>query len=421
VTTDQDRHRKLAQTLGPGLITGAADDDPSGIATYSQAGAQFGFGMLWTVVLTLPLMIAIQSVAGRIGRVTGCGLASNMRKIFPRWAVVVVVVLLLVANIVNIAADLTAMGAAADLVWPEPVDHLYVVVFAVISLLLQVFLPYDRYVRVLKWLTLALLAYVAVVFVVGADWGQVLRGALVPHFRLDGAAITMIVAVFGTTISPYLFFWQSSQEVEEIHNHRGEHALREAPAEAPEELRRIRYDTEFGMLFSNLVAFFVMLTTAVTLHAAGASEITTAADAAAALRPVAGDFAFALFALGIIGTGFLAVPVLAGSAAYAVAEAMGWRSGLAHRVKEAAGFYSVLVIAVLGGVALDFTGVDPIRALIGAAVINGVVAPVIMAVSMVIASRADVMGRFTATRLQRVLGWLATAVMAAAALALVFV
>jgi Mn2+/Fe2+ NRAMP family transporter len=408
----------LLQELGPGLVTGAADDDPSGIATYSQAGARFGFGMLWTVIATWPLMVGIQSIVARIGRVTGRGLAANMRQVFPGWFVAVVVLLLLVANTVNLAADLSAMGAAVALVAPPAWERFYTVGFGVLSLLLQLFVPYRRYVPILKWLTLSLLAYVAVAFTVRIPWERALVATLTPQLSFDHDSAAMLVAVLGTTISPYLFFWQASQEVEEIDAAAGEHPLREDPAEAPPELDRIRADTEIGLLFTNLVFFFIVLTTAVTLHAAGVRQIDTAAQAANALRPIAGDFAFGLFALGIVGTGLLAVPVLAGSAAYAVSEALGWRYGLGRRVREAGGFYGVIAAATLGGLLLDFSPVDPIRALLWAAVINGVVSAPIMAVAMIVAARPAIMGPFVITPLQTALGWLATLVMAAAAVAL---
>ena len=404
-------------SLGPGLITGAADDDPSGIATYSQAGAQFGLNMLWTVVLTYPFMMVFQSICARIGRVTGKGLAANIRVSFSPRMANAVVLLLLIANILNIAADVASMGEAAQLVFGGG-RHLFTIGLAVGSLLLQVFVPYHLYVRYLKWLTLALFAYVAVAFTVHVPWGEVLHHTVLPHLTLDRSAATVIVAVFGTTISPYLFFWQSSEEVEDLKAHRGAHPLKDAPREAPAELKRIGWDTYAGMAYSNGIAFFIILSTAVTLHAAGVTNIQTAAQAASALRPVAGELAFALFALGIVATGLLAVPTLAGSAAYALSEARGWRAGLEKKLGDAPGFYAVIGLAIAAGVALDFSPIDPIKALFWSAVVNGVIAVPLMVVIMLLAMRKKVMGQFTATPIQRLLGWMATAVMAAASIAM---
>ena len=402
---------KVLRNLGPGLITGAADDDPSGIATYSQAGAQFGLNMLWTVVLTYPLMVAIQSISARIGRVTGHGLSTNLARVFPSWAVMGLVALLFIGNAINIGADLAAMGAAARLVtgWNE---HALTIGFAAVSLTLQVFVPYHRYVKLLKWLTMALFAYVAVVFTVKIDWAQVALHTIAPQLPKSGW-IVVVVAVFGTTISPYLFFWQSSEEVEE-EEAKGEAPLIEDPKKAREELERIRWDTLVGMGVSNLIAFFIILTTAVTLHAHGVTDIQTSAQAAEALRPVAGELAFFLFALGIVGTGLLAVPVLAGSVGYALGELRGWKCGLEHKPTEAKAFYIVIATAVVMGLLVDYSGLDPIKALFWSAVINGVISVPIMAAMMVVASRKAQMGIFVATPAQKIFGWLATAVMAAA-------
>ncbi|MEI9964349.1 MAG: divalent metal cation transporter [Caulobacteraceae bacterium] len=407
----------LLQRLGPGLITGAADDDPSGIATYSQAGAAFGLQMLWAMVLTFPLMAGVQLVAARIGRVTGHGLAANLKAVFPTWVVIVLVALLFIANTINIAADLAAMGEAAAMVlgWG---GRWHAIAFGVFSLLLQVLMPYHRYVKVLKWLTLVLFAYVAVVLVVHVDWAQVGLKIIMPGLKLDKTSITLIVAVFGTTISPYLFFWQSSQEVEEIDDNPDAESLLKTPREAVGELKRIRLDTYVGMAFSNVIAMSIMIATAATLNAHGQTDIQTASQAAEALRPVAGPLAFALFAVGIIGTGLLAVPVLAGSAAYAVAETQGWRSGLELKPKQAVGFYAIIGLAMLVGTALDFSSLDPIKALVWAAVINGVIAVPIMVVMMIVAGNKGRLGRFTSTPLELVLGWAATALMAAAAIAM---
>ncbi|CAN5595773.1 Nramp family divalent metal transporter [soil metagenome] len=402
------------KTLGPGLVTGAADDDPSGIATYSQAGSQFGFGLLWVPLFTYPLMAAIQMISARIGQVTGHGLATNIRRHCPAWMLYGIVALLLVANTINIAADIAAMGDALKLLVGGNAQF-YVVGFGVLSVLLQVLVPYQRYVRILKWLTLALLAYAATVFVVRIPWGEVLWHTLVPQLSGGPVFITMLVALLGTTISPYLFFWQASQEVEDQRADASAMPLRDAPAPyARQVLRRIRTDTVLGMGFSNLVAFSIMLTTAVTLHAHGGVDIQTSAQAANALRPVAGDLAFLLFSLGIIGTGLLAVPVLAGSAAYAMAGAFGWRNSLELKPRAAKRFYGIIALSTLAGVALTFTPIDPIKALLWSAVINGVLSVPIMVVMMWLAARSDVMGRLAVSGWLRAIGWLCTGVMAMA-------
>lgn len=405
--------------LGPGLITGAADDDPSGIATYSQAGAQFGFGMLWTVVFTYPLMVGIQIVSARIGRVTGHGLATNIRRHYPAPLLYFIVGLLLVANTVNIAADVAAMGDAVKLVAGGPA-HLYAIGFGLVSVLLQVFIPYTRYVRVLKWLTLALLAYVGTVFVVHIPWTQFLTKTFVfPQLPWKPGYTTTIVAVFGTTISPYLFFWQASQEVEDLRADPQARALRHASRdEARAGFRRIKVDTYIGMGFSNLVAFFIMLTTAVTLNTHGITDIQSSAQAALSLRPIAGEFAFVLFSLGIIGTGLLAVPVLAGSAAYAISGAFKWKNSLEDKPAVAPRFYAIIVVATLLGVGLVFAPIDPIKALYWSAVVNGVISVPIMAVMMLMAARTDIMGSLVVHRRLKILGWLCTAVMASAVTAM---
>lgn len=407
----------LLQKLGPGLITGAADDDPSGIATYSQAGAQFGYGLLWSVLFTTPLMVGIQTVSARIGRVTGHGLAANIRDHFPRPLLYVIVSLLLVANTINIAADLGAMGSALEILIGGKA-HIYTVFFALLILVLAIFIPFPRYAPILKWLTLSLFAYVGTIFAVQFSWSEALRGALLPHLSFKAEYISTLVAVLGTTISPYLFFWQASQEVEEQRAAPDQEPLRAAPEQARRHLRRIQIDTWIGMTFSNGVAFFIMLTTAVTLHVNGITDIQTSAQAAEALRPVAGEFAFLLFSLGIIGTGLLAVPVLAGSAAYAVSETFGWRIGLGLPLLEARGFYAILTAATVIGVGLDFSGIDPIKALLWSAIVNGVIAVPIMVIMMLLAVRPAVMGPFVIQRRLKFLGWFATAVMAAAVIAM---
>ncbi|MDR8032021.1 Nramp family divalent metal transporter [Burkholderia cenocepacia] len=400
--------------LGPGLITGAADDDPSGIGTYSQAGAQFGFELLWSLLLTYPLMTAIQLVSARIGRVTGKGLASNMRKHYPPWLLYGTVVLLITANVINIAADLSAMGAAVNLLLPGP-QQLYIVCLGGVSVVLQVFVPYDRYSRLLKWTALTLLAYVAVAVIVPVDWADVGRAIVRPHAQLSAAYLTTVVAVLGTTISPYLFFWQASQEVEELRSVPNQRPLRRVPHQAPAQLRRISFDTWFGMGVSNVIAFFIVLTAAATLNAHHI-DVKTSADAARALEPLAGHFAYVLFALGIVGTGLLALPVLAGSAAYAAAGTFRWRNSLALQLGVAPEFYAVIVLAIVGGIAFTFMHFDPIRALYWSAVINGVSAVPIMVVMMLMARSKRVMGEFAVRGALAWGGWIATLAMAIAAM-----
>ena len=410
------RSTSWLRKLGPGVITGAADDDPSGIATYSQAGAQFGFALGWTVVLTLPLMIAIQMISARIGRVTGHGLASNIRRHYPAPVLYAVVALLFVANTINVAADIAAMAESVHLVAGGP-TQLYAVAFGAVCLGLEVFMSYRKYVRYLKWLTLALFAYVGVVLSVDVQWGQVLAGIALPRVDLSAPALTLVVAIFGTTISPYLFFWQAAQEVEEsaaaASGRKGANA-----ASTGRQLQRIELDTIAGMTFSNLIALAIIVSAAATLHPAGITHIESSAQAAEALRPIAGPFAFALFCLGIVGTGMLAVPVLAGSAAYAVAETFRWKHGLDLKPHQARGFYAIVALATAGGVGLNFLGIDPIRALVWAAVINGVAAVPIMAVMMLLAADRRVLGKFTVRRWLKLAGWLAMATMAAAVVAM---
>ena len=408
--------------LGPGLITGAADDDPSGIATYSQAGAQFGNSMLWTVLFTYPLMVGIQMVSARLGFFTGKGLAANIKGVFPKSILFGIVGLLLIANTINIAADIAAMGGALKLLLGGSV-HLYCVGFGLLCLVMQVYLSYQNYVRYLKWLTLALLSYVAVVFTLHVHWEAAAREMLLPHLELNHDTITIIVAVFGTTISPYLFFWQAAQEMEDLRSPSGPHGgnarLPHTSDVARKHMRRIRWDTYVGMGFSNLIAFFIILSAAATLHLAGIVDIQTSAQAAEALRPLGGPAAFLLFSLGIIGTGMLAVPVLAGSAAYAVAESLDWESGMDRKLQEARGFYGIIGVATLGGVLLNFTHLDPVRALVWSAEINGIIAVPIMAVMMILASRPDVMGDFVIRPRLRRLGWAATVVMAVTVAAMI--
>ncbi len=408
--------RRYLRQLGPGLITGAADDDPSGIATYSQAGAQFGYSLLWSLVFTLPLMTAIQIVSARIGYVSGQGLAANMKRAFPRPVLLLLVGLLLVANTLNIAADIAAMGEALRLLLGGSA-HVYALTFGLASVVMQVFLPYQSYVRWLKWLTLALLAYVGVVGVLHLDWADVLWRTIRPELSWNRDMLLTLIAVFGTTISPYLFFWQAGQEMEDRRAGPGEP---HTPAEVRAHLRRIKIDSNIGMGFSNLIAFFIMLSAAATLHVAGITDIQTSAQAVLALKPLAGEQAALLFALGIIGTGLLAVPVLAGSAAYAVAEVAGWRGSLSLKLErgEGRGFYGVIAAATLGGVALCFSPMDPVKELFWSAVFNGIAAVPIMAAMMVLASRTQIMGTHVIGHRLRRTGWLATGVMAVAVLAM---
>jgi NRAMP (natural resistance-associated macrophage protein)-like metal ion transporter len=405
---------RLLRVLGPGLVTGASDDDPSGIATYSQAGAQFGFSITWTLLFTYPLMAAIQEISARIGRTTGRGIAANLRQHYPNWVLHSVVALLLIANMINISSDLGAMGDAAAQLTGGP-KSLLIVLFAVICTSLQVFVQYSRYVAVLKWTTLSLFAYFGTVLVVDVPWAEVARGLFIPTFTEKLDFWTMVVAIFGTTISPYLFFWQASEEVEDIVDVAARRPLLKSPRQGPDAIQRIKLDTYVGMAFSNLVGLAIMITTAATLHTAGHTSIETSSQAAEALKPVAGELAFVIFSLGIIGTGFLAVPVLAGSAAYALGEAFGWPVGLARKPLQAKGFYATIAIATLSGTIVCFSPLDPIRALFWSAVINGVVAVPVMVMMMLMTSNKGVMGKFVATGLLRTIGWIATAAMAAAA------
>ncbi|CAA9892204.1 NRAMP (Natural resistance-associated macrophage protein) metal ion transporters [Candidatus Methylobacter favarea] len=412
VQRDGPKHQaSVLEKLGPGLITGAADDDPSGIATYSQAGAHFGNTMLWTLVFTYPLMAGIQIISARLGRVTGYGLAGIMRNFYaPAW-LYTLVCLLLIANTINIAADISAMGNALALVLGGP-RHFYAAGLGLVCCLLQVFISYNRYVRGLKWLTLSLFAYVGIVFAVPIPWPVVMKDALWPSINLGADHITMIVAIFGTTISPYLFFWQASQEVEDLNAVDADKPLRGHPEQAGLNLKRIKIDTLIGMGFSNLIAFFIMLTAAAALHQHGITDIQTSTQAAEALRPIAGRFAFVLFALGILGTGMLSIPVLAGSAAFAVAEAFGWRQGLNLNPRLGMRFYGIIVAATLIGIALGFTKLDSIKALFWSAVINGIISVPVMAMMMRMAVNPKVMGQFVISRRLRITGWLATIIMA---------
>jgi NRAMP (natural resistance-associated macrophage protein)-like metal ion transporter len=414
----EDGKRSLLEVLGPGLVTGAADDDPSGIGTYSQVGAQFGYSLAWSMILALPLLVSIQAICARIGATTGRGIAHNLRRHYHPALLRTMVLLLLVANVINLGADLGAMGAVLALLIPGP-EHLFVLLFGVASVLAEVLVSYERYARILKWTTLSLFSYIAVVLVADVDWSAALHGLTVPSFKLDRDHTMALVAIFGTTISPYLFFWQAGQEVEERHR-RHTKPLCITPRDAGPELRRIRNDTLTGMGFSNVTALSIVMATAATLHASGMTGVQSAEQAASALRPIAGEFAFALFALGIIGTGLLAVPVLAGSAAYAVSETFRWTEGLDRKPREAKAFYGAIALATLGGVALNFIDIDPMRALYWSAVVNGLLAPPLMVVTMMIARNPRVMGRLVIPRHLVIGGWLSTAVMWAVALLFLF-
>ena len=416
--TGQPAKGGLASIIGPGLLTGASDDDPSGIGTYAQVGAHFGFGMLWTMLFSYPLMVSVQLISARIGRVTGRGLAGNLRRHYPPWLLFPLVGLLLVANTINIGADLGAMGAALQLLVGGHAGW-YTALFGLVSAGLQIFVPYSRYVGWLKWLTLSLLAYVATVFVIRVPWAEVLWSTIRPQLTFSADYLTSIVAVFGTTISPYLFFWQASQEVEDLRAAPDEQPLKRAPHQAAGPFVRIGLDTCLGMGVSNLVAYFIILTAAVTLYAHGVRDIESASQAAEALKPIAGEFAFAVFAAGIVGTGLLAVPVLAGSAAYGLGEAMAWRVGLEKKPERARGFYAVIAVATLAGTAMNFLHINPMKALFWTAVINGVIAVPILAAMLLLAAKPSAMGEFVISGKLQALGWLTTAVMGACAVAMV--
>jgi NRAMP (natural resistance-associated macrophage protein)-like metal ion transporter len=402
--------KNFLHLLGPGLVTGASDNDPSGIATYSQAGAQFGYGMLWTMLFSYPFMGSIQDISARLGRVTGHGIAGNLRRYYPKWVTYPLIGLMVIANVINLGADIGAMGEALKLLNGGSALF-YAAFFAFITIVLQITIPYSRYASILKWLTLALFAYIITAFIVHVSWGEALRHTFIPSFQFSKDYITTFIAVLGTTISPYLFFWQASQEVEELELNAEEGPLKDAPEQAPKQLQRIRIDTYVGMGFSSIVAFFIMLTAAATLHANGQTDIQSASQAAEALRPVAGPFAFVLFSAGIIGTGLLSVPVLAGSAAYAVGEALRIPTGLEQKPLEAKGFYAVIAVATLIGLGIEFTPIDPVKALYWSAVINGVIAPPIMLVLMLMATNPRIMKRFTLSRRLRLGGWFATLIM----------
>lgn len=405
--------KSLLSRFGPGLITGASDDDPSGIATYSQVGAQFGYGMCWAMFFIYPLMVAIQEISALIGRVTGQGIAANLREHYPPWLLRGIVGMLLLANVANLAADLGAMAEALGLLIGGP-RHLYVVAFAVGCAALEIFSSYERYVNILKWTSLALLAYVAAALAIDIPWREVAWNTFVPHIQTNREWLVAMVALLGTTITPYCFFWQSSQEAEDERIDPLQKPLLEAPEQARPQMARIRLDTYAGMAYSNIISLFIIITTAATLHAHGVTEIATSAQAAEALRPIAGDFAFAIFAAGIIGVGLLAVPVLAGSSAYALGEALGWKVGLGRRPRDAKAFYGAVAVATLIGIGFNFVGIDPIKALFWSAVLNGVIAVPLMIVMMMMGRSPKIMGAFVLTPRLAAMGWLCTAVMAVA-------
>lgn len=414
------RFKKFLRILGPGFITGASDDDPSGIGTYSQAGAQFGFSTLWVALFTFPFMTVVQEMCGRIGMVTGKGLAAVMRIHYPKWILYGCVFLLVLANTVNIGADLGAMASAAEMVTGLPFVWCLILLTAVV-LGLVIFLTYSTYAKVLKWLTLALFAYVAVVFAVKVDWAVVINHTFVPHITWSKEFVMMLVALLGTTISPYLFFWQADEEVEEaIAQHKLLPGAQRAPRVTENDITSMRWDTVIGMFFSNIVMFFIIVATAATLHANGITQIETADQAARALAPIAGELATLLFAIGIIGTGLLAVPVLAGSASYAVSETFGWHAGLARTWRQAEGFYGVIVLATIVGLLVNFVGIPPFKMLYYTAIFNGMAAPILLVVILLISSNRKIMKSHTNSLFSNVLGWVICLFMGVSAVALLY-
>jgi NRAMP (natural resistance-associated macrophage protein)-like metal ion transporter len=407
----------MLQGVGPGLIAGASDDDPSGIGTYATAGAGYGYATLWTAPLTVPLMISVQYICAKIGLVSGMGLANALKRFYPHWVLYPAVFALFVANTINAGVDIAAIAAGLNLLVPIPVNAMIIPITLSI-LALQIWGSYRLILRTFKWLTLALFAYIASSFMARPDWIEVLKATFIPTIRFDSGYLSLLVAILGTTISPYLFFWQTSEEVED-ELHMGRRLLRQRKGATDTELRHAGWDTSLGMVFCNLVFYFVILGTGATLFVNGKTDISSAADAALALRPLAGDAASLLFALGIIGAGFLAVPVLTGSAAYAVSEAFGWKEGLDARPARAKQFYAVIAISTLIGIEIDFLGINPVAALVGTAVINGFLAPPLLVLIMLIANNRKIMGARVNGRWLNVLGWTTTGVMSLAALLLV--
>lgn len=404
--------RKILKTLGPGFITGASDDDPSGIATYSQTGAQFGYQQLWTAPFSFPFMTVIQEMCGRIGMVTGRGISGVIKKHYSPTILYFAVLLLFIANTINIGANLGAMASSAQLLLGLPF-YVWLIIMVATSLILQIFVSYPTYSRVLKYLTLSLLAYIVTVFIVKQNWTAIAFSTLLPSFSFDKAHMTNIVAILGTTISPYLFFWQADEEVEEeIEEKKLQTMGRGLPAINIRSIRRMRKDTIIGMFLSNLVMFFIITTAASTLHVNGITEVATATDAAKALKPLAGEFAFLLFALGIIGSGFLAVPILAGSASYALAEAVGWREGLYLKFSKAHGFYGIIALATILGIVVNFTPIKPFQMLYYTAILNGMVAPFLMVMILLICNNKKIMGNYTNSLFSNMMGIIITAIMA---------
>ncbi|MBU2613014.1 divalent metal cation transporter [Patescibacteria group bacterium] len=417
-TTERSGFFRFLKRIGPGFITGAADDDPSGIATYSQTGATFGFQQLWTPFVTLPLMTAVQETCGRIGMVTGNGIAGVIKKHYPKTTIALFVGLLLVTNAINIGADLGAMADAGELLFGIPFT-IWLIGITTVTLTLIIFVPYASYVKILKVLTLSLLAYIASVFVIRVDWSIVATAVIIPKFSFSKDFLLNIVALLGTTISPYIFFWQANQEAEEEVLDKKIAGIGDGrPRVTQKMLKGLRLDTALGMLLSNVIMFFIILTTAATLHANGITDIETAADAAQALRPLAGDFTFVVFALGIIGTGLLAIPILAGSGAYAVAELKGWRSGLSLKPRQAKGFYGVIVLVTVAGLIVNYLGIPPFKMLYYTAVLNGIAAPPLLFLILRVANDRKIMGCHVNSRLSNILGWTTFTVMTLACLAL---
>lgn len=397
---------KYWKTLGPGLTTGAADDDPSGIATYSQMGASQGFGLIWLSLFSFPLMGVVQEMCARIGLATGVGLAANIRKYYSKKILYLCTSLLLFANVFNIGADLGAMAKSVQLIWPFLPFVFLILLFAVVSLFLQIFISYKKYAKYLKYLTLVLFAYVITAFSVNMDWSLVFYNTLIPNFHFSKDVIILLCAALGTTISPYLFFWQSSQEVEEQILHGGKTVEMRRNNNTEQDIKNMRIDVWSGMFVSSLIMFFIIAVCAMTLYTNGITDIKTASDAAVALRPFAGEFAFFLFALGILGTGFLAIPVLAGSASYAISESFGWKTGLYRKLKQATSFYGVIIVAMILGIILNFVGIDPIKALIYSAVLNGIISPLMLFFIVHLSGDESIMGNFKNKILSNVIGWL---------------
>ncbi len=421
LTKPLKRAEQYWDELGPGLVTGAADDDPSGIATYSQAGAAYGPQLLWLAWFTFPLMAIVQEMCARIGIVTGHGLAANIRHHYPKWILYFLTSLLFIANTFNIGADLGAMAQGVQLVAPKFNFALLVIGFGLICLVLQIFTTYAQYAKYLKYLTLVLFAYILSALLSHLDWAEVLRVFVMPTITFTREQILLVSAVLGTTISPYLFFWQTSQEVEEQNLQGKENESKWRQKIEPAQIKRLRTDVWSGMLFSNIVMFFIIAACAGTLYASGIRTITSAADAALALRPLAGNATFFLFALGIIGTGLLAIPVLAGSTSYAISESFGWKHGLYRKLKEAHAFYGVIIVSVIIGILLNFVGLDPIKALIYSAVANGLIAPFILIFIVRMSSNKAIMGEYANRKRGKVIGWFTVGLMTLAGLAAIWV